>query len=227
MDCTQINGFSNKVGPGSMSKGHRPRGPEISSFRWFGVCFLKGSMEGNWSELSVSSCLFVISANKNDFKNGHFGLSITRQVQPGGWSNTRYRVSHPRSKNPQMFPWPFPLCFPPHPVISQAGACGGGGYFWNMVCVPACWVAQSCLTLCDSMDCGLPDSSVHGIFQARILEWVAISSRSSWLRYPTLVYCVVMPRSLPLMFFFFPRNLIASGLTFKLHSMLSWFLCSL
>ena len=36
-------------------------------------------------------------------------------------------------------------------------------------------VAQSCLTLCDPMDGSLPGSSVHGIFQARILEWVAIS----------------------------------------------------
>ena len=35
--------------------------------------------------------------------------------------------------------------------------------------------AQSCLTLCDPMDCSLPDSSVHGISQAWILEWVAIS----------------------------------------------------
>ena len=34
--------------------------------------------------------------------------------------------------------------------------------------------AQSCPTLCDPMDCSLPRSSVHGIFQARILEWVAI-----------------------------------------------------
>ena len=34
--------------------------------------------------------------------------------------------------------------------------------------------AQSCLTLCDPMDCSPPDSSVHGISQARILEWVAI-----------------------------------------------------
>ena len=33
---------------------------------------------------------------------------------------------------------------------------------------------QSCGTLCDPRDCGLPGSSVHGIFQARILEWVAI-----------------------------------------------------
>ena len=36
-------------------------------------------------------------------------------------------------------------------------------------------VTQSSLTLCDPMDCSLPGSSVHGIFQARILEWVAIS----------------------------------------------------
>ena len=36
-------------------------------------------------------------------------------------------------------------------------------------------VAQSCLTLCDPMDCSLPGSSVHGIFQARILEWVVVS----------------------------------------------------
>ncbi|KAM7233651.1 hypothetical protein CapIbe_015787, partial [Capra ibex] len=31
--------------------------------------------------------------------------------------------------------------------------------------------SQSCPTLCDFMDCSLPGSSVHGIFQARILEW--------------------------------------------------------
>ena len=36
-------------------------------------------------------------------------------------------------------------------------------------------VAQSCPTLCDPMDCSLPGSSFHGIFQARVLEWVAIS----------------------------------------------------
>ena len=36
-------------------------------------------------------------------------------------------------------------------------------------------VAQSCPTLCDPMDCSLPGFSVHGIFQARVLEWVAIA----------------------------------------------------
>ena len=39
-------------------------------------------------------------------------------------------------------------------------------------------VAQSCLTLCAPMDCSLPSFSVHGILQARILEWVAISFSS-------------------------------------------------
>ena len=52
---------------------------------------------------------------------------------------------------------------------------------------------QSCLTVCDPMDCILPGSSVHRILQARILEWVAISfSRgSSWPRDRTLVFCIV------------------------------------
>ena len=53
-------------------------------------------------------------------------------------------------------------------------------YFWMKdltdICVGACSVAQSCLTLCDTMNFSPPVSSVHGIFQARILEWIAIST---------------------------------------------------
>ena len=57
--------------------------------------------------------------------------------------------------------------------------------FWPIKCERKCYllldlahvseVAQSCPTLCDPMDCSLPGSSIHGIFQARILEWVAVS----------------------------------------------------
>ena len=36
-------------------------------------------------------------------------------------------------------------------------------------------VAESCLTFCNPMDCSLPGSSVHGIFQTRVLEWAAIA----------------------------------------------------
>ena len=51
-------------------------------------------------------------------------------------------------------------------------------------------VTQSCSTLCDPMDCSPPVSSVHGIFQARILEWGAIpfSRGSSWSRNRTQVH---------------------------------------
>ena len=50
-------------------------------------------------------------------------------------------------------------------------------------------VAQSCLTFCDPMDCSPPGSSIHGIFHARILEWITIpfSRGSSRLRDQTWV----------------------------------------
>ena len=56
--------------------------------------------------------------------------------------------------------------------------------------------AQSCPTLCDRIDCSLPGSSVHEIFQARVLEWVAISfSRgSSQPRGQTRVSCIASRR---------------------------------
>ena len=52
-------------------------------------------------------------------------------------------------------------------------------------------VAQLCPTLSNPMDCSPPGSSVHGTFQARVLEWVAIASRSftvSGLMFRSLIY---------------------------------------
>ena len=59
-------------------------------------------------------------------------------------------------------------------------------YTYNLFCT------QPHLTLCDSMDCSPPDSSVHKIFQARMLEWVSIflSRESSWCRGQARVSCV-------------------------------------
>ena len=53
-------------------------------------------------------------------------------------------------------------------------------------------VTQSCPTLCKPPDCSPPGSSAHGIFQARILEWIAIpfSSGSSWPRGWTHISCI-------------------------------------
>ena len=49
------------------------------------------------------------------------------------------------------------------------------------VCVCVCVLVsltQSCLTLCDTMDCSIPGSSVLGVLQATILEWLAVLSRT-------------------------------------------------
>ena len=46
--------------------------------------------------------------------------------------------------------------------------------WWVLLVKVEVLIAQLCLTLCDPMDCSLLGSSVHGILQARILEWVAI-----------------------------------------------------
>ena len=52
-------------------------------------------------------------------------------------------------------------------------------------------VTQSCLTLSDPMDCSLPGSSVHGIFQVRVLEWVAIAFSRLGHRLGLLWYWIV------------------------------------
>ena len=59
-------------------------------------------------------------------------------------------------------------------------------------------VAQSCLTLCDPMVCNLPGSSLHGIFQARLLEWGAIAF--SFLG-AVLCKCKICSKSSDLIFF--------------------------
>ena len=83
--------------------------------------------------------------------------------------------------------------------------------FWNHRCiwlinsVCVCSVIQSCLTLCHPLDCSPTGSSLHGIFQARILEWVAIcySMGSSPPRDRTCIWfscisCIWQAVSLPL-----------------------------
>ena len=81
--------------------------------------------------------------------------------------------------------------------ISSAPGTILGAVIQETVSWPSCWVCFCCLvaklcpTLCDSIDWSLPGSSVHGILQARILEWVAISffRGCSQLRDRTCISC--------------------------------------
>ena len=71
----------------------------------------------------------------------------------------------------------------PHPWDSRGKNTGVGCHFL-LQCVKVKSeneVAQSCPTLSDPMNCSLPGSSVHGIFQARVLEWVAIAFQLTML----------------------------------------------
>ena len=65
----------------------------------------------------------------------------------------------------------------PHPWDSPGKNTGVGCHFLlqGMKVKIESEVTQSCPTLSDPMDCSLPGSSTHGIFQARVLEWDAIS----------------------------------------------------
>ena len=65
----------------------------------------------------------------------------------------------------------------PHPWDSPGKNTGVGCHFL-LQCMKVkseSEIVQLCLTLCDPMDCSLPGSSAHGIFQARVLEWGAIA----------------------------------------------------
>ena len=71
------------------------------------------------------------------------------------------------------------------------------------VCVFVCVHAQSCPTLCNSMDCSPPGSSIHGILQARILNWIEIK----WSESRSIVSDSVRPRGL-----YSPRNSLGQNI---------------
>ena len=114
---------------------------------------------------------------------GH-GSSVSTRGQTLGVNSLRKRGHPPplpcnklrkfSSLPASLQPFYFVLSIPCDFMTSLGGVC-------VCVCVRVCTypcmstVTQSCLTLCEPMDCSLPGHPVHEIFQARILEWVAIS----------------------------------------------------
>ena len=98
-------------------------------------------------------------------------------------------------------------------VFPETSACGQGFLFWlakinscyftntlwviifsSHLCVCALGRLQSCLTLYDPVDCSPPGSSVHGISQARILEWAAMTSSRGSLLTQGLNLCLLCLR---------------------------------
>ena len=89
----------------------------------------------------------------------------------------------------------------PHPWYSL-GKNTGVGCHYLLQCMKVkseSEVTQSCLTLSDPMDCSPPGSSVHGIFQARVLEWGAIAFSASYSEKPTICWTHIT--------YFMPLNL--------------------
>ena len=116
-----------------------------------------------------------------------FWWSCKSNCQSGSLNNCGNRV-HPQPNLEQSWFALGCISFPRRspPSIEQSSLCYRVG---SRCC---CLVAKSCLTLSSPIDCSPPSSSVHGISQARMLEWVAISfsRRSSWPREQIHVSCI-------------------------------------
>ena len=105
---------------------------------------------------------------------------------------SRYEPS--KKMHPKAFIY-ITLNFPTtHPPMWSAYSTGENRHGKNYDAIWRLWWSSRCVIfdLCDLLDCSPPGSSVHGISQARILEWVAISfSRgSSWPRDQTCISCI-------------------------------------
>ena len=118
--------------------------------------------------------------------------SQTKTVIFGQWPHVRKHSHSAKARWPGLFgestPAPNYCCsFRDPPMNSHVHSFLARR--WLLLGIQWSEVAQSCPTLCNPMDCSLSGSPVHGIFQARVMEWIAISfSRgSSWPRNRTWV----------------------------------------
>ena len=118
--------------------------------------------------ISPSCCLFHEFANII-----HIFVDETKEFTPAG----------------KLWSWATGLAFWLQSLYTQALQSPAQTPNKRCVCAPS---LQSCLTLCDPMNCSPPGSSVHGILQARIPEWLAMpfSMGFSWLRDGTWVFSI-------------------------------------
>ena len=144
-------------------------------FLWIWCCWKKGSINSctkrgpDWEQaflLQIMDVCFLRWLNKGSFKEWCWVTSVVSDsVRP-----------HRRQPTRMPRPWDSP------------GKNTGVGCHFLFQCMKVkseSEVTQSCPTLSDPMDCSLPGSSIHGIFQARVLEWGAIDF-SVRVTYPKL-----------------------------------------
>ena len=120
--------------------------------------------------INITTCRHITFAlSQSIFTTLLFLLALLRGLQDLPWPGIEPQLhqeipslaSHVQSLIPPNWSWTFfPLQVPEQKAVHMH----------------VYYVAQSCLTLSDAMDCGLPGFSVHGILQERILKQVAISS---------------------------------------------------
>ena len=143
-----------------------------------GVCFIKRFVLGTWRILLLNtlavSCYSVVelnfypslpkpmSADKKQFCEGvsATGMTVFFILKCSG-RHSKMDFLLPNKKNSLSSQ------FLQLPISCRTA---------SLELTPSCLVAKSCLTLCNPMDQSPPRSSVHGILQARTLEWAAISS---------------------------------------------------
>ena len=122
-----------------------------------------GSCDPDMSHIKIHSLLSKISQSLIPLKHPLEVLGLVVQSGPG--SDEARWVAFSNTAPPVQFLISMPVnernTMPSHHLIYN----GGTGM---------CSVAQSCQTLCGPMDCSLPGSSVLGIFQARILQWLPL-----------------------------------------------------
>ena len=109
------------------------------------------------------------------------GLVVLNWVRGSGANTSRHRIFAAHAKSLQLCPTVRPHRQQPTRARlpwDSPGKNTGVGCHFLLQCMKVqseSEVTQSCPTPSDPMDCSLPGSSVHGIFQARVLEWVAIA----------------------------------------------------
>jgi len=126
-------------------------------------------------QLQTKECQRLPTNHEQLRRAGLISLQTSKGARP--WWHTDFGLLDSRTRNYIFLLFKAPQCFTLlcHPRKLT-----------YLRCIPVCSSTQLCLTLCATIDCSLPGSSVHEIFQARILEWVAICYSSGY----SLVLCI-------------------------------------